>query len=369
MALPLGEPERQFAPPPVQWRRGTLLRSRPKRRAKPAYTQICVTRPVHSMPMRGFMRLVDFRDVFLERIRRQASIKELQVHAHGHCIHVGKLSFACGWCFEKKELFQVNFGTECMCRDNCPYCFFGSHRDERADQPYVDVVELFALSLRPQWKPDIFGYNSFGETLLALAHGYGELFLRAASIVSSVEARHGYRVYKKLYTNGLLADEKTLTFLKHELDVDEIRFHLSASMFAESVYRNMEMAGRMGFVVVVEEPSLPSHREQLFEMLPRIEAIGVKHLDICEVEITRNNIERLHALFPDGRMYKNLAYHLYDEGLAYDLIEEVIRRQYAFSIVDCNSDRERFSNSRRDEGLPFEDVREICVDRQPGCRP
>ena len=310
------------------------------------------------------MRLVDFRDVFLERTRRQSLIKELEVHAHGHCIHVGKLSFACGWCFEKKELFQVTLGTQCMCRDNCPYCFFGPSPAEGDDRPYTDLVELFALSLRPQWKPDILGYNSLGETLLALTNGYEELFLRVASIVRSVEARHGYRIYKKLYTNGLLADEETLAFLKRELDVDEIRFHLSASRFAESVYRNMQLAKSMGFVVVVEEPSLPSNREQLFEMLPRIESIGVRHLDICEVEVTKNNIQELHALFPEGRMYKNLAYHLYDEGLAYDLIEEVIKREYTFSIVDCNSDRERFTNSRRDEGLFLEDVEEICADRQ-----
>src|ERR1035437_63813 len=112
------------------------------------------------------MHLVDFREVFLERTRRQASITELEVHAHGHCIHVGKLSFACGWCFEKKELFQVVFGTQCMYRDNCPYCFYGPDIGESADKPLTDLVELFALSLQPQWKPEIFGYNSLGETLL-----------------------------------------------------------------------------------------------------------------------------------------------------------------------------------------------------------
>jgi len=215
------------------------------------------------------------------------------------------------------------------------------------------------LSSDLQWKPEIFSYNSWGETLLAFANGYQGLFLRANAVIKLIEKRHGYKIYKKLYTNGLLASEDTLAFLKNELDINEIRFHLSASKFSENVYRNMQTASDMGFVVVVEEPSLPSHREQLFEMLPRIETIGVRHLDICEVEITQHNIQKLHALFPDGGMYRNACYHLYDEGLVYDLIEEVIKRKYTFSVIDCNSDRERFARSERDEGLYLEDVQDI----------
>jgi pyruvate formate-lyase activating enzyme-like uncharacterized protein len=306
------------------------------------------------------MYLVDFRDILLERARRQSQIRELEVHAHGHCIHVGKISYGCGWCFAKKDLFQVSFGDECMCRDNCPYCFFESRSDDQKPPAYREnLAELFELAIHFDWKPEIFSYNSWGDTLLALNGEYRGLFLRAASITRHVEERHGYRMYKKLYTNGLLADEATLAVLKNELDVTEIRFHLSASKFSETVYQNMQTAKSMGFIVVVEEPSLPTHREQLFDMLPRIEAIGVKHLDVCEVEITRNNIQRLHALLPRGRMYKNLAYHLYDEGLAYDLIEEVLRKKYTFSVIDCNSDRERFARSRRDEGLSLEDVHDM----------
>jgi pyruvate formate-lyase activating enzyme-like uncharacterized protein len=215
------------------------------------------------------------------------------------------------------------------------------------------------LALRFEWKPEIFSYNSWGETLLALTGGDRDVFLRAAAITQRIEERHGYKIYKKLYTNGLLADEDTLAFLKNELDITEIRFHLSASRFSEAVYQHMETARAMGFVVVVEEPSLPCNREQLFDMLPRLEAIGAKHLDICEVEITENNIQRLHELLPEGRMYKNMAYHLYDEGLVYDLIEEVIRKEYTFSVIDCNSDRERFARSGRDEALDLEDLEDV----------
>jgi pyruvate formate-lyase activating enzyme-like uncharacterized protein len=306
------------------------------------------------------MRLVDFRDIVFERAKRQSRIKELEVHAHGHCIHVGKISFGCGWCFSKKAMFQLSVGTQCTCRDNCPSCFFGSCSDGHTIQPYRDnLAELFESALQFDWKPEIFSYNSWGETLLALAGGSREVFLRAASILQRVEERHAYKIYKKLYTNGLLATEDTLAFLKNDLDITEIRFHLSASLFSEAVYRHMETAKAMGFVVVVEEPSLPGHRDQLFAMLPRLEAIGAKHLDMCEVEITENNIQRLHALLPDGRMYKNMAYHLYDEGLVYDLIEEVIRRNYTFSVIDCNSDRERFARSQRDEGLSLEDLGDV----------
>ena len=303
------------------------------------------------------MRLVDFRDVFLEKIARQSRIKGLEVHAHGHCLHVGKISYGCGWCYAKRELIQVSFGDECMCRDTCAYCFFGSHFDEGPVPSFRhNLVEFLELAAHPRWKPDILSYNSWGETLLALTGSYRDLFLRAAEVAKLLESRHGYRIYKKLYTNGILATEDTLAFLKQELDVTEIRFHLSASAFSEDVYRNMQAAAAMGFVVVVEEPSLPLHRGKLLEMLPRLEAMGAKHLDICEVEITEHNLQRLHELYPDGRMYRNLSYHLYDEGLVYDLIEEVLAKKYSFSVIDCNSDRERFARSRRDEALALEDV-------------
>jgi hypothetical protein len=303
------------------------------------------------------MRLVDFRDIVVERLQRQRQIKELQIHAHGHAAHVGKISYACGWCYAKKELFQLSCGDECMCRETCDYCFFGRQFGSGTPGPYRhNLVELLELSSHPLWHPDIVSYNSWGETLLAIQHGYADVFRRGAAIVKAIEEHHGVRIYKKLYTNGILADRDMLEFLKNEMDVTEIRFHLSASRFSDEVYRHMQMARDMGFIVVVEEPSLPAHREMLLEMLPRLQAIGVKHLDICEVEITQHNLQRLHELYPEGRMYRNLSYHLYDEGLAYDIIEEVIRKGYTFSVIDCSSDRERFARGRRDEALELEDV-------------
>lgn len=306
------------------------------------------------------MKLVDFREIVLDRLERQRRIAELEIHAHGHAVHVGRVSYACGWCFSKKELFQLSCGDECMCRETCDYCFFGKQFGEGSSGPYRhNLMDLLQLSAHPYWRPDIISYNSWGETLLAIQHGYADVFRRGAAIVKAIEERDGVRIYKKLYTNGILADREMLEFLKREMDVTEIRFHLSASGFSEDVYEHMRLARDMGFIVVVEEPSLPAHREKLFEMLPRLQAVGVKHLDVCEVEITQHNLQRLHELYPDGRMYRNLSYHMYDEGLAYDIIEEVIRRGYTFSVIDCSSDRERFARSRRDEALDLEDVRDI----------
>ena len=94
------------------------------------------------------MKLVDFREVFLEKIKRQSQVKELEVHAHGHCLHVGRISYGCGWCFAKRELIQLSFGCQCMCRDTCAYCFFGSHFEENNVQPYRhNLGELLDLAL------------------------------------------------------------------------------------------------------------------------------------------------------------------------------------------------------------------------------
>jgi pyruvate formate-lyase activating enzyme-like uncharacterized protein len=138
-----------------------------------------------------------------------------------------------------------------------------------------------------------------------------------------------------LYTNGVLADNAILLELKN-LGFDEIRFHLGASNFSADVYRNMEMAVGYFKAVTVETPAWPFHRERLFEMLPIIEDIGVKHLNVGEIEINEFNYATISHLLPKAKIYQCYETHLYDEGLVYDIMEEVLNKNYSYSVLDCS---------------------------------
>jgi pyruvate formate-lyase activating enzyme-like uncharacterized protein len=144
------------------------------------------------------------------------------------------------------------------------------------------------------------------------------------------------RPWYYLYTNGILADRDMLTRLK-EMGFDEIRFHLGASTFAESVYRNMEEAVSILDTVSVETPAWPPHQAKLFEMLPILDEIGVKHLNLGQVEITEGNRARIAEVLPDAEVFQCHNIHLDDNGLVYDIMEEVLQKRYCFSVLDCSA--------------------------------
>jgi hypothetical protein len=68
-----------------------------------------------------------------------------------------------------------------------------------------------------------------------------------------------------------------------------------------------------------------------------IEEIGVKHLNLGEIVITPHNRENIFKRLPDAEVYQFHYIHLYDGGLVYDIIEEVLKRRFSYSVLDCSS--------------------------------
>ncbi|MDD4818618.1 MAG: hypothetical protein PHH27_00265 [Candidatus Colwellbacteria bacterium] len=280
------------------------------------------------------MRLVPYQEILSEKLKRQQSIKGLQFHASGHCVHIGKISPGCRGCFTPEPSVGVQVGTQCMCK--CPYCYYDPHRRENT-QFEIDsmLADTFLKSLNPDFRPIIYALQSSGETLL-----YMDQLEKFVEIIRKAEKKKGINTYLYLYTNGLLANEENLSRLK-DWGVQELRFHLAASGFSEEVYKNLELTIKKGFTGTVELPSLPHYRDKLFEMLPRINDLGVKHLDLVECQVTQFNRDALNRMFPDGRIYQDYFIHFYDEGQVYDIIEETLNKGYKFSVIDCNSGVER----------------------------
>jgi pyruvate formate-lyase activating enzyme-like uncharacterized protein len=182
-----------------------------------------------------------------------------------------------------------------------------------------------------------------GKSLISAVSftGGGEPLLYLKTIVKNMKFFHSLEQWMKkkpwyyLYTNGLLINDVLLARLK-DLGFDEIRVHLGASNFSSAVYKNVEKAAAYFKAVSIETPAWPLHRGKLFEMLPVIDSIGIKHLNIGEIEINRFNIKRILKVMPDAKVHQCFGLHLYDGGLVYDLIEEIVKRKYSYSVIDCS---------------------------------
>lgn len=292
------------------------------------------------------------------KFQRQDAIPELETHAQGHCIHIGKISPGCRGCFTAEPHSGVQIGNNCM--KNCNYCYYDRKivDTERYEHRIKDIIsDFFRNSLNDNWKPICFSYQSSGETLLYLDH-----FEQIARILNHVSMRSGIRHYYFLYTNGLLVNKEVLHRLK-EFPVYELRFHLGATNFSEEVFKNMELAGKYGFTLTVETPSYPPHREQILGMLPRIEDLGVTHVDLVETQITAHNKEKIAKEYPEAVIYKDYFYHLFDKGLVYDVMEERIARNHTYSVLDCNSGVERCRHGKHQHvGFEMNSIEGMCAD-------
>lgn len=298
------------------------------------------------------MTEISFREVMQEKFRRQAQIQKLQSHAHGTAIHIGKISPGCRVCFtgEQGKLGDgsgVFLGRACM--SNCPMCYYNFEIPDETDEEMENTIQSFIERLKdPAYRPYNMAYVSEGETLL-----YLDKMRPIAEAFNRFEDQRGVKVYHHLYTNALLATPEVLDILVG-FRIDELRVHVSASQFSDRVLQNMRSAKERGIVVSVEEPSWPLHRQALFDHLPVFEDIGISHLNLVEVQLSEFNRPRLERLYPQGQYYKDYFYHLYDEGLVYDIIEEVLQRNYSYSVLDCNSAIERSRNGAYQQDIGFD---------------
>ena len=313
------------------------------------------------------MRVAPYQEILEQKFKRQRELSAIgaQRHANGHCFHYGSISFGCRDCFSGEQSINLFHGTQCMC--HCPYCYYAPTREELLlnEQQEKRELEFTTYKLREMenYRPAIVSFCSSGETLL-----YIDVFERYAAQIYPLIYRKGIHPYTFLYTNGILADDAMLDRLQH-MGVQEVRFHWSASGFSDQVYEHMKCAKARGMIVTVEEPAYPPNREALMERLPMLEELGLDHLDLIELHLTEHNWDAMCRLFPGDEYaaYKDYFYHLYDNGMTYDIMEECIRRQYHFSVIDCNSGVERCRNNLdQNVGFSWESISGMCRAWQEG---
>jgi pyruvate formate-lyase activating enzyme-like uncharacterized protein len=217
------------------------------------------------------------------------------------------------------------------CNADCAYCFGRGNKEPEREDRIRYKAKLYKDSYAPGYGPQSVSFSGGGEPLL-----YLQVIEEYMQIFKDLEPTMKKKPWYYLYTNGILATNRVLLQLK-DMGFNEIRFHLGASDFSKQVLHHIEEASLHFDAVTVETPAWPPHRTKLFAILPVLNDLGVKHLNLGEIELTKANIARILSVLPDAEIYQCHEMHLYDGGLTYDLMEEVLEKGYSYSVLDCNA--------------------------------
>lgn len=296
------------------------------------------------------IRFIPIQEAYKAKIERQEKLKGLKYKCHGSCAYIGAdISPGCYGCFYSDAYYcgfmlGRDLGLPDICNRDCVYCF-EPHRVQQApaspdgwsmNQAWKDAILRSFLEKKPGINNDCnmqyYEFSGVGEPLLYLPV-LEEIMKFLRDVIDPFMRTRGWA---KVYTNGTLLNLDNILILK-DLGFDEVRIHPGATDFSNEVYDNMRMAVKYIPTVTVETPSWPPHRENLFEMLPIIEDIGIKHLDICQIEITsETQLRKIEKALGEIELYQAFYPVMDDRGLVEDIMSEVLGKGYSYSVLDCN---------------------------------
>jgi len=311
------------------------------------------------------MILTDLNTAIREKRERQRVLDfysdKVQFHCGENCFHIGKVSHGNSYYFSNAKGFfcwKLDVGRDVdlpnVCNFNCGYCSL----------PHASIVPHFVKDnyvvpqdweMKPVWKEqikwscedaerDYFLYNFTGneaETLFYLpcVEAYMNFF------VNELEPIYNKRGWAKLSTNGVPLNKEKIQRLK-DARIDELVVNISASNFSKDVYNNIEEAANH-MIVTCCAPLWPLQREGYIEMLPILNDIGVKHLELYQLQILNNlHFEKTSKLLPSETKYvsmdnirwptSELEVLIVDDGLCEEIMTIVANNNYDYSVLDMN---------------------------------
>jgi pyruvate formate-lyase activating enzyme-like uncharacterized protein len=120
----------------------------------------------------------------------------------------------------------------------------------------------------------------------------GEPFLtfeKTIEFLTAMQNRFSDKVYKWLYTNGILLTQEKLLLL-HKAGLDELRIDLSAINYD---VKPLISAKQLIENVTVEIPAIPEDEEKLKTMLKNFRSIGISFLNLHQLRVTPFNFSKL----------------------------------------------------------------------------
>lgn len=192
----------------------------------------------------------------------------------GNKIHSGKLSPGCVTCGQG-TWSCLYIGS--LCTANCFFC--PQDRKIKKNQPPVESGLLFDnpedyVDYLVKFKFRGVGFSG-GEPLL--------MFEKLLSYIRKIRERLDKKIYLWVYTNGDLVDRNKLNILK-EAGLNEIRFNIAARKYD---LKAVKLSTGIIDTVTVEIPAIPEDYEIVKKCLPRMQAMGVAHLNLHQLSASR----------------------------------------------------------------------------------
>ncbi len=196
--------------------------------------------------------------------------------------YVGSLPRGCTLCIRGGKVVIFITG---LCDENCFYCPVSKEKFGR-DKVYVDEEPAHNLDQLLE-EIDAVGAEGAGITggdpLVKLD--------RTITVIRVLKEFYGDQFHIHLYTSGLYATADALRELERA-GLDEIRFHVTREEITlNRIARALSILRRVD--VGVEIPMLPDRVEWTKKLILKLDSMGVKFINLNELEVSESNIDKL----------------------------------------------------------------------------
>jgi pyruvate formate-lyase activating enzyme-like uncharacterized protein len=290
--------------------------------------------------------ILNIQDAYINLFNRQKEIPELQLDCSGIASYIGTLPpssqhYINNDKFIKHITLDNALGLPSSCPMSCVYCpnyiihkpyvepeyRKGKLPDDHKNYLISDALLNYNETIQPAV---LFGGPTdpllFSDTIKDIINFYQE----------EIRPSISQDIWYHSYTTGMFLSEECIKDLA-SVGLKEIIFHIGASHFSEKAFNSMRISRKYIDTITVETPSWIPHKQQLFDMLPVLQEIGVDHLNLTSIDVNNNNKTRIMNEYPNTKMYKVHNVVMDDDGLVYDVMKKVIEKGYTYSVFDLNN--------------------------------
>lgn len=252
------------------------------------------------------------RQFFLEKIASSTLFKETKPFW-------GSISPGCNICGQGKWSCLFITGK---CNASCFYCPAKQDEDGIPESQglFFETPEAYAEYVK------YFGFKG-----VALSGGEPLMYSDRALKYLSAVLKSNPDIYTWMYTNGILGDKNIYAKLA-DSGLNEIRFDLGATGYN---LNTLKKALKVISTVTVEIPAVPEDKQKVIELLPILQDMGVKYLNLHQMRLTPHNVSKLqirpYTIIPAERPVV-----LESELAALEIISTAIDQKLEIGINYCS---------------------------------
>lgn len=217
------------------------------------------------------------------------------------------------------------------CNLECKFCY---NYGELDDIPPVGEG-MWEIGGTKFYEKDIDLLLSIHKKPTGISYVYLEPFMEIEKYYSIIRRFSDAGIHQHLYTNGTLADEKTLKELG-EAGLDEIRFNLGASDCSDTVIENIGIAKKYIESVGIETPMTPEFFETF---LKKKQAILDTHLDFINCAELHLNVNNIYNYYGENMYISRLGYisPIWSRELTLKFMKIADDENWNLAVHDCSN--------------------------------